>query len=367
MQSSSTRRRAAIAVASATITTTLAGWALAPASAGVVPAPAWTVTPVDLPLTDVMLDDVATGGGTTWAVGTGSDGGEATSPVIVRRVDGSWAATPTPASTGQLDAIAADPTGDAWAAGVTYDENGTAHPLLLNWEGGAWSEIKGPDVLVGQFSDIALGTDGTVWVSGFAGETDSSAHAVVYQYAAGTWTLHDDGIEGALNGNELAVIAPDDIWLALNPGLAHFDGSRWTLVQNFPDAGSHILTSFAVSSRNDIWAAGVEHTRRGERPTIWHFDGRRWSAARAPKQSAQLYDIEVTSTGPIAVGEQFDADLRATPFVLALDGARFVETTTPSTDDAVLTGLDDVDGRLWTVGTYIGAGFSGLAAYADLD
>ncbi|MCZ7417362.1 hypothetical protein [Streptomyces sp. WMMC897] len=239
---------------------------------------------------------------------------------------------------------------------------------MVHWDGTTWTEIPSP-AEIGAFDDVVVDARGTVWVTGWA-RIGSAEPAVVYQYADGAWTEHADGLEGAINGNSLTVLAPDDAWLALNPGLAHFDGTSWTVMEEFPADGSQILTGLAAVDATDVWAAGIEIAGPGPaRPVAWHYDGSAWSRVPTPKVSAQVYDVTIVDGRPVVVGEGFDGDWASTPLVLTTEAGTgrpgLVQVAGPTTQAVVLTSADADAGRLWVGGGDIDV-FTGFAAYAEL-
>lgn len=325
---------------------------------------AWTGTPIGL--ANTYLDAVASTRHGTWAVGIRLlDGFQETRPLALRRQGGRWVATPQPIRTNaRLLSVAIGPAGQVWAVGSSTADQ-VDRPLVLRWDGRAWRVIKPPAVPTGTFGDVAVGPDGTVWVAGWA-SVDGAERGVVYTYAHGSWRLLGDGLEQTINGNTLLVRSATEAWLGANPGLARFDGKRWTPVEEFPGDGSQILTGLAADGPTDIWAAGVAHTPDRERPLVVHYDGSRWRTIETPAEYAQLYAVALWNGQPVAVGERFfeSGDLVINkPYVLARRGGRFVAVEAPAVPKAatgVLTGLAADRSRLWTVGAVDQAA---LAAY----
>ncbi|NEE00830.1 hypothetical protein [Phytoactinopolyspora halotolerans] len=323
----------------------------------------WTETPIGQP--GLMIEDIDAVDGVAWAVGT-----EHHERLVALRHDGdSWTdATPDISGANLVEvAVAADD--DVWAVGWDGSaDTGMTTPLVAHWDGTTWAEIPSP-AEIGAFDDVVVDAEGTVWVTGWA-RVGSAESAVVYRYADGEWAEYSDGLEGAINGNSLTVLAADDAWLALNPGLAHFDGTSWTMVEEFPADGLQILTGIAAADATDVWATGVQYTGSGAiQPVAWHYDGLTWSQVRTPRISAQAYDVTIVDGQPVIVGEKLDRDWASTPLVLTAKSSgrhtRLVEVPGPTTNAVVLTSADTDDGRLWVAGGDIDV-FTGFAAYADL-
>ncbi|MDT0344961.1 beta propeller repeat protein [Streptomyces litchfieldiae] len=336
-----------------------------PASSAAAPSVdpySWTETPIGQP--GLMIEDVDAADGVAWAVG--SESGERL--VALRRDGDTWTDATPDVSGANLVEVAVAAADDVWAVGWDGSaDEGMTSPLVLHWDGTTWAEIPSP-AEIGAFDDVVVDAEGTVWVTGWA-RIGSAEPAVVYQYADGEWTEYADGLEGAINGNSLTVLAPDDAWLALNPGLAHFDGTSWTMVEEFPADGSQILSGIAAVDATDIWAAGHQYTGGAIQPIAWHYDGSEWSEVPTPNVSAQVYDVTIVEGHPVVVGEELDRDWASTPLVLTTKaGAErpgLVQVAGPTTDAVVLTSADADAGRLWVAGGNIDV-FTGFAAYTEL-
>ena len=120
-------------------------------------------------------------GDTAWAVGDYCASGCGTSsgdevPLILRWDGTAWSqvASPGPGGDGGLNAVSPGPAGTAWAAGW-YCPSRCGEPapagertLILHWNGTAWSPAASPrpggaEVLGG----VARGPSGTAWATGF--------------------------------------------------------------------------------------------------------------------------------------------------------------------------------------------------------
>lgn len=315
----------------------------------------WTVTPVDAG--EAHLEDVASTRGSTWAVGVALlDGFQETRPLAVRHTGGGWQVTPTPVDThAALTAVAVAAADDVWAVGVDHGD-GTDRPLVLRRDGADWRRIEAPDVPAGAFADVVAAPDGSVWAAGWA-SVDGAERAVVHRYAEGEWQLLGDGLEEAINGNALLIGSDGQAWLALNPGLARFEDSSWTMVEDFPADGSEILTGLAEDGSGGIWAVGVAHTGAGERPLAVGYDGESWQPVETPDEPGQLYDIAIAGSRPVAVGERFveqpGGDLLFEPYLLEVRDGAFVPADPPAVPEGstgVLTGVVADRSRLWAVG-----------------
>jgi len=115
------------------------------------------------------------------------------------------------------------------------------------------------------------------------------------------------GSDGLVDGpqmfsfNAVWVFSSNDVWIGGAPtlqqpaGLAHFDGSGWTLDETISGAVSGI---WAFAS-DDVWAVGGD--------SVHHYDGSGWTSTSLGSQGAMdLSDIWGTSSTDLwAVGDRF--------------------------------------------------------------
>jgi hypothetical protein len=204
-----------------------------------------------------------------WAVGGFSDAhyvlGKVPTGVLVEHWDGTqWSVVPNPDSGvpgALLSALTVVSPGDIWAAGRSDDSAGNQVPLVMHWDGTAWSEVSVP---------------------------------------AGT------------GGSELGAVTatgPDDIWVVgaqTEPGTQdtalplaeHWNGTTWT-VQQLPDTGNSLLWGVAAASGNDVWATA--EIPGGTEEFFLHWDGTAWTSVQAPgpKESGLSYLYSgIGGTGP---------------------------------------------------------------------
>lgn len=370
MQQQPSRHRARVTAALGVIALTI-GTGSSVAQARPADAPLnWTQTPVKRQ--PAMLSDIDAHPGAIWAVGSDQIGEEEQRPLAMRWKDGRWTATPQPVRTNaNLESVAVAAANNVWAVGEDRTDPNKTRPLVQHWNGTAWRVVPAPAVSTGSFGEVKIASDGTPWIAGWA-NLGGSERAVVYRYAKGKWQPLADGLEQSINANALAVISPTDAWLGLNPGLAHFDGKSWKVVDDLPTDGSQIPTALTAAGPKNIWLVGVQHTGgpSGERPLAMHYDGVSWQQVKVPDGSAQLYDVALRNGRPVAVGERFEFSediITAHPQVLELRGQKFVAAPAPTSTETTLTGVAVSQGRLWTAGITLdkaAAEFAGFAAFA---
>jgi hypothetical protein len=152
------------------------------------------------------------------------------------------------------------PAGDA-SAGTTATD-----PLLLHWDGSAWTRVELP-IAAGNGSRVVTSIWGSaandVWA---VGRTDASA----------------------------------DTW--------HFDGSGWTEV---PVAGAPSLEQVWGTCAGDFWAVSAYG---GFARQYWHYDGRAWSLVQLPQGIRPDPGAAVTGTGPGDVWVSVQTEPTSTPY-----------------------------------------------------
>lgn len=313
------------------------------------------------------LNDVASGAGGTWAVGGDQVEDFSDQRPLAMRWDGkAWKATAQPVKTNAtLESVAVGAASNVWAVGEDRTDPNRTKPLAMHWNGTRWQVVKPPAVPTGSFDDVVIAPDKSVWVAGWA-NVGGTERAVVYRYAGGKWQPLYAGLENSINGNVLAVLSANNAWLGLNAGLAHFDGKRWTLVKDVPVDGSQIPTGIAAAGPKNIWLVGVQYNS-GITPLALHYNGTKWTQVPVPAGTAQLYDVVLRNNRPLAVGERFEGDnSTAKPYVLQLNGSKFVSAPAPIAPTGTLTAITTTKARTWTVGmtaTSTSSPFAALAAY----
>ncbi|MER6813114.1 hypothetical protein ABT299_27935 [Spirillospora sp. NPDC000708] len=151
-----------------------------------------------------------------WRLGTTS---EWSTTFVAQHWDGrSWKSVPMNTDGlgvgfGFADMVAISPT-DAWAAG-TDNHTSPATPVLMHWDGTAWSKAAVPAGLNG-LTRIIKGADGDLWALGHT--LDEPAKPGLLHYSGGTWSrVPTSAVPNRtnINATQLAVV----------PGT----GALWTL------------------------------------------------------------------------------------------------------------------------------------------
>jgi hypothetical protein len=315
-----------------------------------------------------------------WAVGWsyGTVGGALEFRSVIQRWDGaSWAPAPKPV-TGSIrellfDVSAAGPE-RAWAVGFYAALFGLppTRPLVLAWDGAAWSLVEGPAGFGGALTTVAAAPDGTVWIGGEGRnpETGYTIPSLWLRAGSGWQATAFPSISGcATSPNGLMVQAAlTDIasrgpratwatgWCTVAGGsergfLARFNGKRW-----FPEVTADAflahgprgaLTGTSISPDGTVWAVGWSSDPGAPgRPLAFRGTHSKVRAVPAPEQGngAMLYAVAAERDG---------AAVAAGTFTQAGDSAPH-----PHTMGASGTGLAVEPADLSTVGNLFGVALS---------
>ncbi|RRO14735.1 hypothetical protein EIL87_18520 [Saccharopolyspora rhizosphaerae] len=194
---------------------------------------AWVEVPVAVPgATRVRPDDVLATGGEPWVVGKGyEDGDEPRQQTFVRRWDGATlqdVPVPGPAHEATFTALGGNPD-DLWLVGT---RDGAA--VSMHWDGTAWTEVPVPEVEVPggaqlAVNDVATAAPDDVWLAGGVRDDDQTqARPVLLHWDGSAWTeapaANSPGEPGEF------VHAGGAVWNIADEGVLRYDGTRWQTV-----------------------------------------------------------------------------------------------------------------------------------------
>lgn len=217
-----------------------------------------------------------------WAVGAGG--------LIVRLVDDAWTVI-TEGDGASLKGVFGLAPDDVWAVG----DHRTLHFDGTRWsaEGPAEHDLRAVFGVTGAI--FAVGAEGAVhrraggaWaldragggyeLEGLWGATEQSLLVV----GKTTWLERRDGAwhEQAERPSASGVwgSAADDVWVAGNAGLHHYDGATLRAIEG---TSEQVLFDVWGAAADDVWAVGAEGR-------ILHWDGSSWTPSEAPTQQNLL-------------------------------------------------------------------------------
>jgi hypothetical protein len=239
--------------------------------------------------TNSVLGDVTAISPTdAWAVGTAWNPDPIRETPIALHWNGtSWARTPVPRPNGELGSVSASREGGSvWALGFSFKPSGARRPLLLRWDGTAWTDVTPTSLTTASaayLADVAALAANNVWVVGSRED-------------------HGDFV----------------------PFVMHWDGSSWTTLRGSQASGFYTGVG-GGAGRNAVWAVGytVEHAQPVDfdYPFIDKVQRTRTTLSAAPGDGEL---VAVGGNGHIAwtVGNSFSSfEERSYPVALEWNGA----------------------------------------------
>jgi hypothetical protein len=325
----------------------------------------WRVGVVSVVCAAVLAGSVAWDGAVAASAVTlsGSRSGEC---VVV------WKGVPSPlVSGGELQAIAADAPGDAWAVGgpSVFEDGPRPTALIEHWDGSRWVVVSSPAV-AGVLESVAIAAPDDVWAVGELGATGrgkmkgplTPGGALAEHWNGTTWIRVR--FPGLRRLSAAAATSARDVWMvgddstgmvgAESPAvILHWDGERWTRIRR-PHAE---LRGLAALSPTDVWAVGDTW---GSRFLEMHWDGRHWSSySQLPPnggsgldEGAEITSVDASGSRDVwAAGDAGNSGEPAWPdtVVFHWDGTRWRKAPKPKNQWIYALALRG-PGDLWMAG-----------------
>jgi len=197
------------------------------------------------------------------AVGNYAGGGSPPQPLIVRWNGEAWSQMPLPGTAGlgtfpQVEGVGRTPGGDLWVVGYLRTPAPTDQlPLLMRWRNGTWDQITTPTLR--------------------------------------PQNTHPFGPRGGV-ANDATGLSDDDVWVVGTaaglgdasstsvPLALHYDGSAWVDVP-VPLMGNrhNAFQAVSASAPDNVWAVGTWRNQAGGfKALIERWDGASWSPVSNP-------------------------------------------------------------------------------------
>jgi hypothetical protein len=295
-----------------------------------------------------------------WAVGaTGSS--FSNQPLVLHWDGQAWSVVPSPNPGfrhNYLSGVAALRLDDVWAVGGVSMGVGTSQVLILHWDGRQWSLVPEPGLGPGYTLTAVAGVaPDDVWAVGHSG-----VHALALRWNGTQWNrvpIPQPGSSSTLTG--VAVPAADDAWAVgyyTSAGtyhertlILHWDGIAWSQVPAPNPGDMNYLHGVAATAADDVWAAGYATIDGSGEPLLAHWDGARWSVVPGPtNEGGLLYSVTARARDDAwAVGTA-----GRTTLTLHWDGQAWTRVPSPSSssDLNLLWGVAAVEAEVWAVGAY---------------
>lgn len=267
---------------------------------------AWSVvsTPNVGSLGSELLAVSAVADNNVWAVGDFSTSNDVSGRrTLIEHFDGSkWLVVPSPSPSQQgdfLTGVTALAANNVWAVG--WFVPGGLAPLILHWNGTAWSVVTNGVPSDGILHSITALSPNDIWAVGEsgAGPTNFEMHWNGVQWSVAPSASFPSGGQESLRG--VSAASSNDVWAVgsyaptifaeLQTLAVHWDGKQWSKVTT-PDVDAffNLLFSVAVVKSNDAWAVGYAYTVNGLNfhTLIEHWNGSQWSIVPSPNVSGKV-------------------------------------------------------------------------------
>jgi hypothetical protein len=243
-----------------------------PASASATTCEAWTAPPAVGTGANYLNGVTLAADCTAWAVGR-QVSGENNESLIDYWNGTAWSAQPSPdpsATINALQGVAAVSRSDAWAVGYYDSGLGAEPPLIVHWNGTAWTQVASSlTSSTSELSAVGASSAASVWAVGATYNTTARAYQAL---------------------------------------ILHWNGTAWTQQPSgAPGSGTSYLQGVTATSASNAWAVGYVFTSTGRQALILHWNGSTWAQVPSPDPSSSwtvLYAVTATSgTNAWAVGE----------------------------------------------------------------
>jgi hypothetical protein len=276
----------------------------------------WTQVPSPDPATPSRLFGVhALSASNAWAVGEYFDG-SIDKTLIVHWSGSAWTQVPSPNVSGAtqnvLKAVRGSSATNVWAVGYFVNSNNVDQTLILHWNGTSWKQVPSPDpsgpAMDQELTSVASNSAQDAWAVGFY--YTGVDKSMILHWNGSSWkqvTSPNPGSQGTFLYGVRATSA-SSAWAvgsAFNGTadktlIVRWDGSAWTQVKS-PNPGgatqNNDLSSVAVTSATDAWAAGEYDSGTGTRTLALHWDGSAWTQVTTPNLGGSSIDDSFTSVG----------------------------------------------------------------------
>ncbi len=286
-----------------------------------------------------------------WAVGYAGndpDGAASTNRTLIMRWNGAtWnvVSSPNPQPNNpdlggypvanELFDLAVVSATDIWAVGHSYTfSNG--QPLILHWNGTAWSNVPAPDTGdYGRLYSVDAVSANDVWALGTEYH-NGNQESIVHHWDGISWSRVPSANDGPFVQEWLGIKAraADDIWAVgyhnevfgvnqrYQTSIMHYDGTSWSVIPS-PDVNqeSNYLWDVVAIAKDNAYAVGFFDTGVAYQTMIQHWDGNTWSIVPGtPNRSDfwnSIYGVAAVSSNDVwAVGENFDGFFNFETFIL---------------------------------------------------
>lgn len=236
---------------------------------------------------------------------------------VMEHWDGSsWSIVPSPDTSAAQDdfvhSVACASSSDCWAVGFSWSRTASAYqPLILRWDGTAWSVVASPNDTVatnGFLFDVTCVAASRCWAVGrhqigLLGGGFGPSRTLIKGWDGSSWTTVTSPNTSPAHGNTLAAVSctsASDCWTVgyhsngtANQTLtARWDGSSWEIIAS-PSTSvveHNFLNGVTCLSVSDCWAVGVIDGGVNQ-SLILRWDGDSWMLVPSPNTDPGLANV----------------------------------------------------------------------------
>ncbi|HEY2447018.1 MAG TPA: hypothetical protein VGI20_14880 [Rhizomicrobium sp.] len=227
-----------------------------------------------------------------------------------------------------LNAMAALSSSDVWAVGQfrQFALNDYDQTLAEHWNGTKWKVIPTPTPAkpISILWGAAAISPQDVWAVGYERDVGSGYYTLIEHWDGKKWTIVQDASgQGWLTS--VAAVSSTDVWAVgstdyIGHGLIeHWDGKSWT--RKTLQASSFLRAVTAIG-QDDVWAVGqTPRNGDGDHTYALHFDGTSWTHVRTPSP-LRLHTVDqnwLTSVTALASDDVWAAGVTRDPDYGILD------------------------------------------------
>jgi hypothetical protein len=279
-----------------------------------------------------------------------------------------------------LNGVSAAGPRNAWAAGFYRNRAAGALPLILHWNGTAWSQVTAPasGLPDTELNGVSAVSGREAWVVGFAGTPATGKFGTLILRWNGTaWTQaaspNPSRRDSFLQG--VTATAAGGAWAVgsyargktLRTLVLKRSAPSWAQVDSASPAPAgryNLLTGVSASGQGHAWAVGSNPDSGAgpARTLVLRWDGTRWPRVPSPDPGAganQLTGVSaVSGTSAWAVGD-YSPNPSGGPqrtLILGWDGTAWSQVSSPSPGPAsnTLNGVSaDAATDAWAVGYFV--------------
>ncbi len=219
-----------------------------------------------------------------------------------------WTLVPSPDPGGKghantLASVAATGSNNAWAVGNYFDGH-ASRTLILRWDGAVWSRAASPNPggarnAAALFGVAAL-SPRSAWAVG-SYSNGNVRRSLILRWNDAAWTQvpspNPGGPAHDTRLTSVAVVSARDAWAAgyyqtarafRRTLILHWNGKSWTQVPSpNPGGPSHgnLLFGVTATSASNAWAVGYDTTSSGATTLILHWNGTSWGRIQSPDKA----------------------------------------------------------------------------------